>query len=103
MEKEVEKDTVKKNDHQHAKKENKKNENVQNKNNEECEKLKLALQEERDKALRIQAEMMNFKRRKEDEVISIKKYANEDILKKLINIVDNFERAFVLETEENQE
>ena len=51
----------------------------------------------------IQAEMMNFKRRKEDEVINFKKYANEDILKQLLLIVDNFERALKLENEDNKE
>ena len=58
---------------------------------------------EKEKALRIQAEMMNFRRRKEEEVANYKKYANEDILKKMLGIIDNFERALSMETEENKE
>lgn len=70
---------------------------------EEIANLTMLLGEEKEKSMRIQAEMMNFKRRKEDEVASMYKYANEDILKKLVNIVDNFERALSLENEENKE
>lgn len=73
------------------------------KENKKIAELTEQLEKEREKCLRIQAEMMNFKRRKEDEVAGIKKYANEDILKDLLMIVDNFERALKLETEENKE
>lgn len=83
------------------KKENKKNKKLELE--EEIYNLTVLLAEEKEKSMRIQAEMMNFKRRKEDEVTNIYKYANEDILKKLVNIVDNFERALSLETEENKE
>ncbi len=69
----------------------------------EIEKLTHLLGEEKEKSMRIQAEMMNFKRRKEEEVSNYKKYANEDILKDLIKVMDNFERAWSLETEENAE
>ncbi len=61
--------------------------------NKEVEKLKAELKEANDKCIRIQAEMMNFKRRKEEETSLMLKYCNEDILKKFIEIVDNFERA----------
>ncbi len=69
----------------------------------EIEKLNQALAEEKEKSMRIQAEMMNFKRRKEEEVNNFKKYASEDILKDLIKVMDNFERAWALETDENAE
>lgn len=70
---------------------------------EEILKLQESLGAEKEKALRIQAEMMNFRRRKEEEVANYKKYANEDILKKMLGIIDNFERALSMETEENKE
>lgn len=70
---------------------------------EEIISLQEQLAAEMEKGLRIQAEMMNFKRRKEDEVATYKKYANEDILKKLVSIIDNFERALAMENEENLE
>lgn len=72
------------------------------KEEKEIEALNTEVASLKDKAMRIQAEMMNFKRRKEEEVSNLYKYANEDILKKLIKIVDNFERALSLKNEENQ-
>lgn len=85
------------------KKVEKKEPKKKNKLEEEILKLTEALGQEREKSMRIQAEMMNFKKRKEDEVANMYKYANEDILKSLLGIVDNFERALKLETEENKE
>lgn len=63
----------------------------------EVEKLKLALNASNDKTIRAQAEMMNFKRRKEEETSNMLKYANEDVLKSLLPVVDNFERAIMLD------
>lgn len=40
-----------------------------------------------------QAELVNYRRRKDEETASILKYANQDILTALVPIVDNFERA----------
>lgn len=86
-------------------KETKKKETVskKNKNEELIEKLQTELAEAKDKSMRIQAEMLNFRKRKEEEVEKLYKYANEDILKKLLLIVDNFERAIKFENEDNKE
>ena len=73
------------------------------KNNKELERVTNELALEREKSMRIQAEMMNFRKRKEEEVINIRKYANEDILLQLVSVMDNFGRALSLETEENKE
>lgn len=82
-------------------KNNKQNHNKDNKKcaelEREIEKLKNALNVSNDKAIRAQAEMMNFKRRKEEETSSMLKYANEDVLKSLLPVVDNFERAIMLD------
>lgn len=82
------------------KEENKKNKKEANK----CKKLEneiLALKEalnlSNEKALRANAEMMNFKRRKEEETSNMLKYANEDVLKSLLPVVDNFERGIKLD------
>ena len=63
----------------------------------EIEKLKLALNMSNDKALRANAEMMNFKRRKEEETSYMLKYANEDLIKEILPIIDNFERGIKLD------
>ena len=81
------------NKHKETKHDNKKCEELKN----EIEKLKLALNASNDKAVRAQAEMLNFKRRKEEETSNLLKYANEDVMKSLLPIVDNFERAIKLD------
>ncbi len=43
--------------------------------------------------LREKAEVLNFKKRKDEETAKILKYSNEDIVKEILPIMDNFERA----------
>ena len=81
------------------KKEIKKDKKILEEFKEQIEELSNNLQIEKEKSMRIQAEMMNFKQRKELEVANVYKYANEDILKELLLISDNFERALTMETE----
>ena len=40
-----------------------------------------------------QAEMINYRKRKDDEIEKIKKYCNQDIIVDLLPLIDNFERA----------
>lgn len=47
--------------------------------------------------LRNQAELQNYKRRKEEEMDKVLKYKNEELIKELLNIVDNFERAIKMD------
>ena len=47
--------------------------------------------------LRSQAELINYKRRKDEETNRIIKYAEEDILKGFLPILDNFERAISMD------
>jgi molecular chaperone GrpE len=42
---------------------------------------------------RLHADFENFRRRKEEEAQEAKKYASEEIIKHLLSIMDNFERA----------
>ena len=51
-----------------------------------AEKIKLA-----------QAELVNYRRRKDEETANLLKYANQDIIMELILVVDNFERAIKLD------
>ena len=59
-----------------------------------CEESCKCNEEEWEEALlRSQAELINYKRRKDEETSRIIKYAEEDILKGFLPILDNFERA----------
>ena len=49
--------------------------------------------------LRNQAELMNYKKRKDEETNRILKYAEEDVLKGFLPILDNFERAIGMDDE----
>ena len=71
-------------------------ENVDNKE-ETCEekiaKLELEVQEWKNSYTRKLAEFQNFTKRKETEVSEMKKYASEGIIVKLLDNIDNLERA----------
>ena len=43
-----------------------------------------------------QAELINYRKRKDDEVSNMLKYANQDLIMEILPIVDNFERAIKL-------
>ena len=65
----------------------------------EKETLKLQNQELNEKILRISAEMQNMKRRYEEQISNIYKYDGEAVIKELLPVVDNFERAIMLDDE----
>lgn len=50
-----------------------------------------------DSLLRNQAELQNYKRRKDEEMEKILKYKNEDFIKEMLSVVDNFERAISMD------
>jgi len=57
------------------------------------ELLSNRIKELEDALLRNQAELLNYRKRKDEETSKILKYAEEDILKGFLPILDNFERA----------
>lgn len=67
------------------------------KGNKEIEKLKSEVAELTDKCARAQAEVINFKRRKEEETSLRLKYCNEELLLKFVTVCDNFERAIKMD------
>ena len=78
------------------------NENVENQEAEKSaeetsedkiQKLEAELQEWKNSYTRKLAEFQNFTRRKENEVAEMRKYASEGIIVKLLDNVDNLERA----------
>ncbi len=46
-----------------------------------------------EKSLRSQAELVNYRKRKDDELTRMLKYANEDLVMEILPLLDNFERA----------
>jgi len=72
---------------------------IENKNLEletlkkENEELKRIKEELENKVKYTQAEMINYRKRKDEEVEKIKKYCNQDIIVDLLPVIDNFERA----------
>ena len=53
-----------------------------------------------DDVMRSKAELINYRKRKDEEVSKMLIYANEDIIKELIVSVDSFERALAIKTED---
>lgn len=61
------------------------------------ELLSKRIKELEDTTLRAQAELQNYRKRKDEETARILKYAEEDILKGFLPILDNFERAISMD------
>ncbi len=59
--------------------------------------LEEKVKELENKALLSQAEMINYRRRKDEEVSRMLKYANEDMVTELLQTIDNFERAIKMD------
>lgn len=85
-------------------------ENEEKTNCEECEEccnecntdnkieaLNNYIKELEERVLREKAELVNYRKRKDEEVSGIIKYANEELIKELLPIVDTFERAIKLD------
>lgn len=67
----------------------------------ELEDMKKKNKELEDQYLRLQADFINYKNRKEKEKENLYSFAQEDLLSSLLPILDNFERA--IESVENTE
>ena len=89
------KETIKVKEIREKKKDNKKKNT--SKVNEEAKKLQEENAKLNEKVLRISAEMQNMRRRYEDEISNIYKFEGEELIVKLLAIVDNFERAIKLD------
>ena len=51
----------------------------------------------KDKVLAVNAELINYRKRKEEETSRMLKYKDEDLVKELLQVSDNFERAIKLD------
>lgn len=70
---------------------------------EQITKLENSLKDLEDKNLRLQADLINYRIRKEKETSDLLKYANEDLILELLPILDNFERALAIQDETNKQ
>ena len=74
---------------------------VEETSEDKIKKLEAELQEWKNSYTRKLAEFQNFTKRKENEVAEMRKYASEEIVVKLLDNIDNLERA-VDASKENQ-
>lgn len=52
-----------------------------------------AMEEQNAQVLRLQADFVNFRKRKEKESVDTIRFANQDLLRQLLPVLDNFERT----------
>lgn len=63
------------------------------KKNKELENLQIKLKELEEENLRAKADLINYRKRKDEEVSNMLKYSNADIILSLLPVLDNLERA----------
>lgn len=79
-------------------KENKKKKTKQSECKEcKCDEKDLKIKDLEEALLRSKSDLINYRKRKDEEVSRMLKYASEDLVKSLLPIVDNFERAILLD------
>lgn len=59
----------------------------------EIEELRTRAEEAEKKVLYLQAEFQTYRRRRDEEQSGLQKYANSELIKSLLPVIDNFERA----------
>ena len=67
------------------------------KSKEKIKELEEQVKELEEKNLREKAELINYRKRKDEEVVKMLKYANEDLAIDILPILDNFERAIKMD------
>jgi molecular chaperone GrpE len=70
---------------------------------EELESARKEAKKNYDRLLRVSAEFENYKKRTIKEQVELKKFANEALLKDLLSVVDNLERAIASTDGESEE
>ena len=90
------KNKTEKKEHKDKKKE--KNEEVVKLTKKEIEVINKKASDAEDEALRAKAELINYRKRKDEEVQKLLKFANEGLIVELLPTLDNFERAIKMES-----
>lgn len=67
-----------------------------NKKDDKIKEYEKLIKELEDKILVMSADNVNYRKRKDEEVARLLKFCNEDIIKDLLPVADNFERALKL-------
>lgn len=85
-------------------KESKKDKKKKSKDSEELEQAKQTIMELQSKLMYAQADSINYRKRKDEETANMLKYANQDLLLDLVNMIENLDRAASVkaETEESK-
>ena len=91
-----EKEKTSKKELKEEKKENKK-ENKKHNNNTKIKELEEKIKELEDKSLREKAEMINYRKRKDEDVSRMLKYKDEELILEMLPVIDNFESAIKMD------
>ena len=75
----------------------KKKKEEKHKYKEKIEELKEELKKKDQEVLVAKADLINYRKRKDEEVVRMLKFYNEDLIKQILPIMDNFERAIKLD------
>ena len=73
------------------------------KNDEKLKEYEAKIKELENKLLMTSADAINYRKRKDEEVTRLLKFCNEGIIKDLLSVVDNFERALKLSEEKTDD
>ena len=68
-----------------------------NKYKDEINKLKEELKKKDEEFLIAKADLINYRKRKDEEVARMLKFCHEDLIKQILPVLDNFERAIKLD------
>ncbi len=78
-------------------------EKKEKKNKKEIEELQNLLKEKDEEILKAKADLINYRKRKDEEMNTFVKYANANLIESLLPILDNFERAVAINDENMSE
>ena len=84
-------------EHHDKKHDKKKEKQEKHKYKEKIEELKEELKKKDQEVLVAKADLINYRKRKDEEVARMLKFCNEDLIKQILPIMDNFERAIKLD------
>ena len=84
-------------EHHDKKHDKKKEKQEKHKYKEKIEELKEELKKKDQEVLVAKADLINYRKRKDEEVARMLKFCNEELIKQILPIMDNFERAIKLD------